>query len=218
MSSSQERRHVRLRREAPRGARRIVHIVPLLVLLTVAAKCPGSKPAAPAAAGARGATNTQRADSAEQVIYGGRMVLADRGMARGSLVAKVTRVRERGARLDLTGVEFTFFDSLGVAAGALKALEGTYSVKTSQLEARGKASVVRNDGRRLEAERIVYDHARSTITTDSAYVFSEANGARPVTGTRFESDARLRRLPRPPARPAARNAARPATRQPAAGR
>lgn len=211
-----------MRQAASRYARRAVHMVPFLVLLTIAAKCPGTKAAAPAGAGTRTGANTTRADSAEQVIYGAKMVLADRGVARGSLLAKVTRVREGGARLDLTGVEFSFLDSLGVAVGVLKALEGTYTVKTSRLEARGKASIVRNDGRRLEAERIVYDHARSTITTDSAYVFSEANGARPVTGTRFESDARLRRLARPPARPAIRPASapssRPAARAPAAGR
>ncbi len=211
MSSSQERKHIWSFIAAPQAARRAVHILPLLLMLTLAAKCPGAKSSPAGAAGSGGAVAT-RADSAEQVIYGAKMMLADRGVARGSLVAKVTRVRDGGARLELAGVEFTFLDSLGVPAGVLKSLDGTYAVRTSRREARGKASIVRNDGRRLEAERIVYDHARSTITTDSAYVFSESNGARPVTGTRFESDARLRRLARPPARPAGRPASAPSSR------
>ncbi len=169
--------------------RAITPVIGMFVLL--AAACPGAGAAKTAKppVGARG-------DSAQQVIYGARIIVSQQNVAKGLLTAATARVYSGGTRLELQGVSFTFYDTAGVKAGTLTGQSGSYSVTASRLDVSGKAAVVREDGRRLESEHIVYDHARSTISADGAFVYSDAPGAPRVTGTGFESDARLRRAPR----------------------
>lgn len=172
--------------------RALTHVAGILLLLT-AAKCPGGR-AAPDAKSMTGA----RGDSAQQVVYGARMLLAHQNVSKGLLTAANARLYAGGTRLELQGVTFTFHDSAGLKTGTLSGQSGTYAVKTGQLDVRGKASVVREDGRRLESEQIRYDLARSTLSADGAFVYSDGAGAPRVTGSTFESDARLRRAPRRP--------------------
>ncbi len=172
---------------------RALPLVVGMVAMLAAAQCPGARTGSdakrPAAA---------RGDSAEQVVYGARMLLTQQNVSKGLLTATTAKVFAEGTRLELQGVVFTFYDTAGVKSGVLSGETGTYSTKTGQLNVRGKASVVRQDGRRLESEHILYDHARSTISADGAFVYSDGPGTPRVSGTTFESDARLRRASRRP--------------------
>lgn len=164
-----------------------------MLLLLTAAKCPGGRTASDAKGPA-----AARGDSAQQVVYGARVLLADQNVSKGLLTAATARIFAGGTRLELQGVSFTFHDSAGLKTGTLSGQAGTYLVKAGQLDVRGKASIVREDGRRLESEHIRYDLARSTISAGGAFVYSDGAGAPRVTGATFESDARLRRAPRRP--------------------
>ena len=173
-------------------ARAIALTAGMFAMLT-AAKCPfrddGSSANANRPIAARG-------DSAEQVVYGARVLLAQQNVSKGLLTATTARLYAGGSRLEMDGVVFTFYDTAGVKSGLLSGQSGTYLVKSGQLDVRGKASVVREDGRKLESEHIVFDHARSTISANGAFVYSDRPGAPRITGNLFESDARLRRAAR----------------------
>ena len=49
--------------------------------------------------------------------------------------------------------------------------------------------IVREDGKRLTSQSLVYDQVRNQVFTDSAFVLNEP--ARQFTGLGFESDPRL---------------------------
>lgn len=132
-------------------------------------------------------------DSAEQLGWGVRMRLTNESVARGELLADTTYTYEGGNRFELRVVNVTFFDALGEKDGQLTAREGTYNKRLNRLEARGNVVVVRDDGRRLETQQLVYDELRNQIFSDSAFVLNEPP-KRQITGIGFESDPQLTKL------------------------
>lgn len=161
-------------------------IAPLFLALAVmAAKCPGRKAVrAPAVA-----KSSAIPDSADQVAFGFRTVIANQGVANGLLLSDTAIVYEDGTRLELRRINMTFYTSQGLKDGIMTARTGSYSTRLSRLEASGDVIVVRNDGRRLTSQQLVYDQARNQIFTDSAFVLTEA--ARVFTGIGFESDPQM---------------------------
>ena len=132
-------------------------------------------------------------DSAEQLGWGVRMRLTNESVARGELLADTTYTYDNGNRFELRVVNVTFFDALGEKDGQLTAREGTYNRRLNRLEARGNVVVVREDGRRLETQQLVYDELRNQIFSDSAFVLNEPP-KRQITGIGFESDPQLTKL------------------------
>lgn len=132
-------------------------------------------------------------DSAEQLGWGVRMRLTNESVARGELLADTTYTYDGGNRFELRVVNVTFFDALGEKDGQLTAREGTYNKRLNRLEARGNVVVVRDDGRRLETQQLVYDELRNQIFSDSAFVLNEPP-KRQITGIGFESDPQLTKL------------------------
>jgi LPS export ABC transporter protein LptC len=128
-------------------------------------------------------------DSAENVIHGGRVVLTDRGVSSGELLADTVYVYEGGMRLELRQVHATFFTTQGKKDGVLTSRQGTYNQRLSRLEARGSVVVVAEDGRRLDTEQLVYDQQRNQIFSDSAFVLNQP--PRQISGVGFESDPQL---------------------------
>ncbi len=147
----------------------------------------------------KGAAVPQRAktlalpDSADQVIAGLRTVLTDRSVAKGLLLADTAFAYQDGTRLELRRVHVTFYTEQGAPDGTMTAREGTYDARLSRIEARGTVIVVRNDGRRLTTEQLVYDQARNQIFSDSAFVLTEPNN-RQLSGIGFEATPQFENL------------------------
>ncbi len=134
-------------------------------------------------------TKTAIPDSAEQIIFGGRIFLTDQGVNKGVLLADTVLNYEQGTRMELRRVNVTFYTALGLKDGVLTSKSGTYNSRLSRLEARGDVVVLREDGKRLTSQSLVYDQVRNQIFTDSAFVLNEPS--RQFTGIGFESDPRL---------------------------
>lgn len=156
-----------------------------LMLVGTAAQCPGGKSKTVAAV----AKSNAIPDSADQVGFGTRIVLTNRGVSNGVLLSDTSLIYEDGTRLELLRVNLTFYTTLGVEDGVMTSKAGTYNTRLSRLEVTGNVVVVRKDGRRLETQQLVYDQARNQIFTDSAFVLNEA--ARVFTGIGFESDPQM---------------------------
>ena len=165
----------------------VMRIAGMLLLFLVAsgAQCP-RKPASAVPTRAEAAILP---DSAENVIYGGRVVLTDRGVSSGELLADTVYVYEGGMRLELRQVHATFFTKQGQKDGVLTSRQGTYNQRLSRLEARGNVILLAEDGRRLDTEQLVYDQQRNQIFSDSAFVLNQP--PRQISGIGFESDPQL---------------------------
>lgn len=163
-----------------------VWAVLLLCSTVLFAACKPSSGAAP-----RAAAQSLLPDSAEQIIFGLRVKLTDRSVAKGELLADTAYTYDAGNRLELRRVFVTFFNAVGEKDGQLTAREGTYNRPLNRLEGRGDVILVHEDGRRLESQQLVFDELRNQIFSDSAFVLDEPNN-RQVTGVGFESDPQLR--------------------------
>ena len=168
------------------GIRRAIGVTAALLGLSAAA-CPTAKrrPAKPPAR----AVTSPLPDSADQILFGFRALVTDKGVANGELLADTALVFDDGTRLELRRVNLTFFNKLGAHDGVMTARAGTYNVRLSRIEVRGDAIVTRDDGKRLTSPMLVYDQVRNQFFTDSTFVFSEPK--RTLTGIGFESDPRL---------------------------
>lgn len=128
-------------------------------------------------------------DSADQIAFGARVVLTDKGVSKGELLADTSFTYDDGTRLELRRINLTFYNSLGQKDGVMTSRAGTYNMRLSRIEARGDVVVVREDGKRLTSQQLVFDQVRNQFFTDSAFVLNEPNKV--FTGMGFESDPRL---------------------------
>ncbi len=158
----------------------------LACLVLTAAACPTSKGKTQVKAKA---TRSVIPDSADQIIFGGRIFLTDQGVSKGVLLADTVLTYDDGTRMELRRVNVTFYTSVGMKDGVLTAKAGTYNSRLSRLDARGDVVIVRDDGKRLTSPQLVYDQVRNQIFTDSTFVLNEP--ARTFTGLGFESDPQL---------------------------
>ena len=159
-----------------------------LVGLTAAALTAGAcgKNAEPPAVAAN-----PRADSADQVMYGARAILTDKGLMRAELFGDTAYFFDDNTRIELLVVKTTFFTALGAKSAVLTSKEGTYRTQGS-MEARGNVIVVSEDGRRLTTPQLRYDQQRDEISSDSAFVLTEPG--RRVEGVGFVSDPNMKNI------------------------
>lgn len=143
------------------------------------------KKAPPVARAARSAMP----DSADQMAFGVRHFLTDKGVNKGELLADTAFSYDDGTRLEMRRVNLTFFTSLGLKDGVLTSKAGTYNSRLQRLEARGDVVVVREDGKRFTSQQLVFDQVRNQFFSDSAFVLNEPK--RQLSGIGFESDPRL---------------------------
>ncbi|WP_373058130.1 LPS export ABC transporter periplasmic protein LptC [Gemmatimonas sp.] len=165
---------------------RSVSLCCIASILLTAAACPRGKGKTHVKAKA---TKTVIPDSADQIIFGGRIFLTDQGVSKGVLLADTVLTYDDGTRMELRRVNVTFYTSVGIKDGVLTSKTGTYNSRLSRLDARGDVVVVRGDGKRLTSPQLVYDQVRNQIFTDSAFVLNEPS--RTFTGLGFESDPQL---------------------------
>ena len=153
-----------------------------LVVLAAALACgePGATPPA----------NTKAsADTADQTLFGIRLVLSDHGIQRALMQSDTAFTYEDNSRTELRVVRSTFYTEAGVRNGNLTSREGTYNVRSGNMEARGNVVVISEDGRKLETPQLRYDPGRNEISSDSSFVMTTPTDV--VTGIGFTADPNL---------------------------
>lgn len=138
------------------------------------------------------ATHSPLADSADQVMYGARFNLTDKGLARAQLEADTAYFFEDNTRIELEPVHTTFYTATGAKDAVLTSQRGTYNSRTSNMVARKNVVVVSEDGRRLTTSELTYDQLRNEISSDSAFVMTEPN--RRLEGIGFRSDPNMKNI------------------------
>jgi LPS export ABC transporter protein LptC len=128
-------------------------------------------------------------DTADQTLFGVRLVLADRGVQRALMEADTAFTYEDNSRTELRKVRSTFYTETGLKNGTLTSREGTYNVRSQNMEARGNVVVISDDGRRLETPQLKFDTGRNEISGDSAFVLTRPGDV--LRGTGFIADPAL---------------------------
>jgi len=153
------------------------------VAFAVACQDPGATPPA----GVRAAS-----DTADQTLFGVRLVLANNGIQRALLEADTAFTYDDNTRTELRVVRSTFYTEAGVKEGTLTSREGTYSSRSGNMEARGNVIVIAEDGRRLVTPQLRYDPQRNEISGDSAFVLTRPGDV--LSGIGFVTDPNLSRI------------------------
>src|SRR4030081_201852 len=103
------------------------------------------------------AAHSPLADSADQVMYGARFNLTDRGLQRAQLEADTAYFFEDNTRIELEPVHTTFYTVTGAKDAVLTSQRGTYNSRTTGMVARKNVVVVSEDGRRLTTPELRYN-------------------------------------------------------------
>lgn len=158
----------------------------LLVSSVLLAACSEKKTLPTARAG------SPLADSADQVMFGAKFNLTDKGLHRARLNADTAYFFDENTRVELENVHTTFFNSAGARDAVLTSLRGTYNTRVGMMIARGNVVVVSEDGRRLTTSELSYSQPANQISSDSAFVLTEPN--RRLEGIGFRSDPNMRNI------------------------
>jgi LPS export ABC transporter protein LptC len=134
------------------------------------------------------APTSAMADSADQVMFGARAILTDKGLMRAELFGDTAYFFDDNTRIEMRVVKTNFFTTEGAQNAVLTSREGTYRTQGS-MEARGDVVVVSTDGRRLTTPELHFDQVRNEISSDSAFVLTEPG--RRVAGVGFVSDPNM---------------------------
>ena len=132
------------------------------------------------------------ADSAEQVMFGVRMLLTDRGVQRGEMFADTAYVFDDQTRFELRKVRATFNTSTGTKDGVLSSDRGNYNRRESKLEGFGNVVIVTTEGKRLTSPHMRYLQAQNEVSSDSAFTMVEPG--RSLSGVGFRADPQLTRV------------------------
>ncbi len=162
-------------------------VIGLALAIGAAAACSG-KAAVPTVA----TTRNLLADSADQIMFHIRTVLTDRGMLKADLRADTAFFFNDNTKIELRGVNTTFYTTTGQKNAVLTSREGTYDTRLHQTEARKDVVVVSEDGRRLTTSQLRFQEQRNEISSDSAFVLTEPG--RRVEGVGFVSDPNLKNI------------------------
>lgn len=131
-------------------------------------------------------------DTADQTMFGVRLVLSDHGVQRALMQADTAFTYEDNTHTELRNVRSTFFSETGVKNATLTSRQGTYNVRTGNMEARGNVVVISEDGRRLETPQLRYDPGRNEISGDSVFVLTRPGDV--LEGIGFLTDPNLTRI------------------------
>jgi len=175
-----------MRRERPAGrtARRQGKAAPLL-LLAVLASWPLATACRDAGRDAVAAVQ-EAADSADQLMIGLTQYMTNQGVRQAFLQADSGFIYENSGHIELKKIRVTFFAQTGAQTSVLTGREGTYNMRTGQMEARGDVLVVMTDGARLTTSVLRYDQSKNEVSTDQHYVYESTD--RHVDGEGFTSD------------------------------
>jgi len=125
----------------------------------------------------------------DQILYDSDIMLSDKGLKE---VLIHSAYLEKHLSIDSTimsEIEATFFDTLGHVSSTLVSDSGIVREKTNNLHVWGNVVVVSNNGVKLEADSLFWDHDRNLVTTESFVTIT--HGKNVQTGYGLESDSRL---------------------------
>jgi len=97
--------------------------------------------------------------------------LTTEGVKTGYLEADSMFVYENSGRTELKKLHVTFYTPTGVKTSDLTANEGSYRMRTGEMEARGNVVGVNADGATLHTSLLRYDQSKNQISTDKPYVY-----------------------------------------------
>lgn len=132
------------------------------------------------------------ADSADQVMFGARFNLTDKGLARAELLSDTAYFFDDNTRVELRKVETTFYTMSGARDAYLTSKRGTYSSSLGMMIARQNVVVITEEGRRLTTPELKYDQSSNEISSDSAFVLTEPG--RRLEGVGFRSDPNMQNV------------------------
>ena len=125
-------------------------------------------------------------DSADQVLVGMTHYITTNGILRARVRADTAYMFSPTQLAELRSVHVTFYDAQGAETSNLTSKEGTYHMRTGDMEARGTVVVVTNDGRTLRSEVMRYSQATNKVSSDKEFVFDGPD--RHIEGEGFTSD------------------------------
>jgi LPS export ABC transporter protein LptC len=131
-------------------------------------------------------------DSADQVMFGLRQALTTDGVRRGELRADTAFFYDQNQRIELRKVDAVFFTADGVKNATMKALQGTYDVRTQKLDGRGDVVLTSEDGRKLSSPHLVFERSFNQVSSDTTFTFTAPG--RTMSGVGFRSDPQLRNV------------------------
>jgi LPS export ABC transporter protein LptC len=138
------------------------------------------------------AAHSPLADSADQVMYGMRFVLTDKGLNRALLESDTAYFFDENTRIELERVHTTFFTASGAKNALLTSDRGRYNSRTNNMVARKNVVVVTEDGRRLTTPELIYNQQTNQISSDSSFIMTEPN--RRLEGVGFRSDPDMKNI------------------------
>lgn len=128
----------------------------------------------------------EAADSADQLMIGLTQYMTNQGVRQAFLQADSGFIYENSGRIELKKIRVTFFAQTGAETSVLTGREGTYNMRTGQMEARGDVLVVMTNGARLTTSLLRYDQSKNEVSTDQHYVYEAPD--RHIVGDAFVSD------------------------------
>jgi LPS export ABC transporter protein LptC len=142
--------------------------------------------------GARPTATVNAPDSADQVLEGFSHFVTNQGVRRSRVEADSAYFYEATQITHLRKLRVVFYNAKGEEGSTLTAKAGTYRWQDGSMEADSNVVVVAPDGRRLATERLRYDNATNTISTDRRFSFDR--GAEHLEGNSFKSDPDFRNV------------------------
>lgn len=134
-------------------------------------------------------TGTAR-DSADQVMYGARSVLAFNGLRRGEISGDTVLSFDAATRFEFRGFRAQFTTPLGRPLSTMTAPTGTYRVSGEPVAAHGRVAIVSDTTRRrIDGVEVRYDLATNRLASDSPFVATA--GTRKLSGVGFTADPGL---------------------------
>ncbi len=127
------------------------------------------------------------ADTADQIIFGHKSIITDRGLMRAEVLSDTSFFLNDNTLVDMRIVHSVFYSSAGAKDAILTSRFGNYNTRSQLLEARGDVVVTSLDGRKLTTPFLRYDQRTNQISSDSAFVLTQSGGQE-VRGIGFVSD------------------------------
>jgi LPS export ABC transporter protein LptC len=144
----------------------------------------GDKKAATGSATTKG--KKSMADSADQVIFGQRTLITDRGLNRAQIESDTAYFFDENTRIDMRIVRGLFFSSVGAKDAVMTSRTAMYNTRTQMLEAHGDVVISTIDSRTLKTPFLRYDQRTNQISSDSAFVLTSPG--KELRGIGFVSD------------------------------
>src|SRR5690606_5633411 len=135
----------------------------------------------------RSVTTATLLDSADQVAFGFRTTITDRGVLRAEVYADTALFLDQNTRASLRVVNADFFGATGSKEATMVAKIANFNTRTQQLEAWGDVVITSVDGRVLRSQMVRYIQALDQVSSDSAFVLTEP-GQKEIREVEFLAD------------------------------